>query len=97
MHSEEYYLFPRPPKLYGFGPRLRTNQECYLPVAGGTGDRTELLRVTSAERFHLGSADSSLCTGTHALLSNPSKTLNGRNTRMSCLLTDPVATEGTVI
>lgn len=101
MHSEEYYLFPHPANLYGSGPHLRTNQEFYLLcLVAGTGDRTELLAITSAERFDLGFADSSLCTGTPSFLSTPPKTfsdMNERKTWMSCLLTDLVATEGTVI
>lgn len=98
MHSEEYYLCAHPAKLYGSRPRLRTNQECYLlRLVAGTGDRAELLMLTSAERFDLGFEDSSLCTGRRSLLSEPSKTLNERNTWMSCLLTDPVATQGTLI
>lgn len=69
MHSGEYYLPPHSAKLYGSGPRLRTNQECYLLwLVAGTGDRAEHLTGTSAERFHLGFADSSLCTGTRSLI-----------------------------
>lgn len=65
MPSEEYYRFPRPAKLYGFGPRPGTNQDCFLLwLVTGTGDRGHVSR----ERFDLGFADSSLCTRTRVLI-----------------------------
>lgn len=103
MRSEEYYRSPRLARLYGSGPCLGTNQDYYLLwLVSGTGDHAELLTLTSAER------DSILALQTAAFaqgrvlspLSKPSTTfsdMNERNTWTGCLLTDPVATEGTVI
>lgn len=107
--------------LCEFGPRLRTNHECYLLLLEmlvavvGAGDRalSSCAAAHVKKRFDLAFADSIPYTRetnsdsislNHFCRNRSAKLLRyewekdkGRGAEMSCLFTDPVASERTVI